>query len=762
MATMGVTTVGGSTNGISANVLFGAYVVAPADGTVTSIVGYFDNWAGVNIKGVLVNSSLEIVANGVSASAYTNSVNGTWVTLTFSTPPSITASAVYYLMVIGDAAIGYKYTTAVGDDTTKTDTTNSYTTPENPTGASNYVVRASIYANYEPSGSTTQKTITAAVNSIASIVDAISGFVLSALQVNFGIYLSWTDDVGQTVDVQPATDLETVPETSSTINLRWTNPSNFGYVESILFRSSTEDLDGQDYAYCVANATEVYRGTNGGYLDTDLDVTNAYYYSVFTKYLDSGSDSYSDGAVVTTEKTVFVTDYWVAGDANWNAAIGRAHTAITNLLGGTVVFDDGDYLITNTVSLISSLKWRGVGAARLYSQKTAVYNFLIAASYKTDVIIENIIFDQRGDVDQAPTFSPYQACSAIWFSFCDNIDVHDCTFYSYGVVPFYVDCWEDTAETTKDVKFKRNYLYWEAKVDTWYDVSITHIQAKSIEYEDNYVESLVNSKVFHLARTGFECHAQNGYIKNNTFKGTQVGFLYVPVPSHWAVYDTDYEGAFLASGNTMINIGAIGIELWLGFKSNGRDIKNLTIEDNIIGLYVKNNIYSKPGAGITFYKGGPYDAEAYDVIIRRNTFSLTYDTSYYASLTAVRSQYYLQQYGENTGVFCLNVAHTLRRVSIYDNTVSQFPYSLLNLYRRNGSSTIGHDDIECYDNESVNSHYAEPYTNITTSKHCFTLGIADTVSITGNVIQNPNIALQGQKEELLYLTNLTYSGNTFT
>jgi hypothetical protein len=211
----------------------------------------------------------------------------------------------------------------------------------------------------------------------------------------------------------------------------------------------------------------------------------------------------------------------------------------------------------------------------------------------------------------------------------------------------------------------------------------------------------------------------------------------------------------------MINIGAIGIELWLGFKSNGRDIKNLTIEDNIVGLFVKNNNYSKPGAGITFYKGGPYSAEAYDVIIRRNEINLTYDTSYYVNLSAVRSQYYLQQYGENTGAFCLNVAHTLRRISIYENTISQFPYSLLNLYRRNGSSTIVHDDIECYDNESTNSHYAEPYTNITTSDACFTLGFADTVSITDNTIQNPGIALLAQKEELPYLTSLTYD-NTFT
>jgi hypothetical protein len=193
-----------------------------------------------------------------------------------------------------------------------------------------------------------------------------------------------------------------------------------------------------------------------------------------------------------------------------------------------------------------------------------------------------------------------------------------------------------------------------------------------------------------------------------------------------------------------------------------RTFRNVTIQDNTLGLYFENKAYSKPTGGILFYKGGTYDTEIQDVVIHDNAINFTYNTSDYANLAAVRGAYYKAVYGEDTGAFCLNIANTMRRISIYNNTVSQFPYSLLNLYRRSGSVSVVHEDISFYDNTVTNSCYAEPYTNITTSKACFTLGYSDTVSITGNAISNAGIPLQAQKEELAYLTNLTYTGNTFT
>jgi uncharacterized protein DUF2341 len=144
--TMGNSSIGISSNGYSANWLGGLGVTAPETGTIASFTGYFDNWAGTNIKGVLVDSSLNIVTNGISGSEYTNSVNGEWMTFTFSTPPSVTTGQTYYLMAIGDSGFGYKYGPNSGN--TKYDTTNSYSSPQDPTGAASYDVNMSIYATY--------------------------------------------------------------------------------------------------------------------------------------------------------------------------------------------------------------------------------------------------------------------------------------------------------------------------------------------------------------------------------------------------------------------------------------------------------------------------------------------------------------------------------------------------------------------------------------------------------------------------------------
>ena len=197
------------------------------------------------------------------------------------------------------------------------------------------------------------------------------------------------------------------------------NPTETGFDAVYVFRHSSS-LVGYDYTWCAANTTQVYTGTNQTYTNTGLTVTGIYYYKVFTKF----GASYSNGVHVITEKSVFVDDYWVGGDANWSAAIGRAHTALSALGGGTLVFSNYNYLVNTGMGIISDVKWRGVTGAKLYTQKTSLYQYLVIGYYKSNIVIENIIFDQWGDTPPTyPTSSAYTYCIGLYFYHSNNITI---------------------------------------------------------------------------------------------------------------------------------------------------------------------------------------------------------------------------------------------------------------------------------------------------------------------------------------------------
>jgi large repetitive protein len=110
----------------------------------------------VSAKIVITDSSGNILANGVSnvvSNIYSGYGSDADYTASFATPPVVQSGQTYWLMVIpsGDLRLYYSSTTG---GTSKSDTTNSYTTPTNPTDASSgtYTFRrlyASInYDNY--------------------------------------------------------------------------------------------------------------------------------------------------------------------------------------------------------------------------------------------------------------------------------------------------------------------------------------------------------------------------------------------------------------------------------------------------------------------------------------------------------------------------------------------------------------------------------------------------------------------------------------
>ncbi len=153
MGTFGKETVGTSgTWNPSTNYLVGTIYTSPADAegaTVSKLTWYGRDNTTNNVKGVIVLlSTMNIIANGVSASVAVNDVNA-WRDCVFSTPPTISASTNYVLMIVPESTLNYYYFDTVSN-AGKTDTTNSYSSPTNPTDAANSNYEFSIYATYTP------------------------------------------------------------------------------------------------------------------------------------------------------------------------------------------------------------------------------------------------------------------------------------------------------------------------------------------------------------------------------------------------------------------------------------------------------------------------------------------------------------------------------------------------------------------------------------------------------------------------------------
>ena len=131
------------------NDLLGSVFTSPSDiDTVESLTMYVtERTVGSHSRGVIVlHSNLNIVSNGVG-SAVENTGNPGWETSTFSTKPTLSPSTDYVLMTIGDGYIDPYYDT--GDtDQGHIDTSNSFSSPSNPTDASHNNNKYSIYATY--------------------------------------------------------------------------------------------------------------------------------------------------------------------------------------------------------------------------------------------------------------------------------------------------------------------------------------------------------------------------------------------------------------------------------------------------------------------------------------------------------------------------------------------------------------------------------------------------------------------------------------
>jgi len=161
--TFGYTTAGGSDANTAANRLRGVLgTPAGGDGTVDSITVWAYNGGGnINFKPVLVlQSSLAIVANGVGNVGVISTSKAEY-TATYTIKPSVTNGVAYYVCVVAENNYDRIYYNSVAGGHILSDTTNSYTTPTDPTdGTPTADFKLSIYATYTPGGGVVAPTVT--------------------------------------------------------------------------------------------------------------------------------------------------------------------------------------------------------------------------------------------------------------------------------------------------------------------------------------------------------------------------------------------------------------------------------------------------------------------------------------------------------------------------------------------------------------------------------------------------------------------------
>jgi hypothetical protein len=229
--TFGYTTAGGSYTIVSADQMYGSVFTSPAysDMTVQSITfrGRRDGFSGTaNVKGVLVrHSDLTMVAvgNPVSISTTTN-----WYTSTFSSPPSIPASTDYVIMLVPDASTRFYYGTG-STNQGHYDTTNSYTTPTNPTDATHNNNQYSVYCTFTYTSQHTcevEFTGTSNTESWTQLVWTIdSSFTADSVTATLQLYNYQTDSYPTSGDGY-MTDTIGTNDVTKTQTIT-TNPTNF-------------------------------------------------------------------------------------------------------------------------------------------------------------------------------------------------------------------------------------------------------------------------------------------------------------------------------------------------------------------------------------------------------------------------------------------------------------------------------------------------------------------------------------------------------
>ena len=465
------------------------------------------------------------------------------------------------------------------------------------------------------------------------------------------------------------------------------------------------------------------------------------------------SFAYSNSVNYNTN-IISVIDYYQNGDVDFTNAILRANDVLRSTGGGTLIFPAGDYRIRpGKIFIPSGTKWKGQGSARIYTQENSLYNVALSTEPGArDIIIEDLIFDQRDDASMVPNSSALLGAFFIHITNADNVDINGCTFYVYGVCALLSQ--SSYSLPTNTIKVYKYKAYFQRKKDTFYDVSVFNIDGRSVYVEDNYIEGIeVSGFKYSKPRTAIEVHMPNGYIMRNVTKNTEIGILHVNWPMLWNTYEPSYRGNLQISDNTIIK-AIIGIDVWSSNTLASTVTRNLSIIRNSINLHLDPKSF--PAKGISLSDGDKSNSRFENIIIEGNTIQMTVGPN----ILDPAARMYLLIPGNNTGAMFMNVKSTIDNMEIYNNTVTNFPYSFLNLYRKNnaGENNV-HSNIKVYDNNIIECSYSKPYGGI--YEDVFNVGKVSNLSIYRNIIMNFSTKIVGELNNLGNVSAFYYSNNIF-
>jgi hypothetical protein len=470
--------------------------------------------------------------------------------------------------------------------------------------------------------------------------------------------------------------------------------------------------------------------------------------------LAAWTDTMDVDAAIADPLVVTVTDYYVKGDNDFTDAIIRADYRLKSAGGGILLFPSGNYRIRpGRIHIPSGVKWLGQGSARIYTKETSLYNIAIATeSGAKNIIIENLIFDQRDDDAAVPRSASHLGAFILHIYGTDNVEVSGCTFYTYGTCAVLSQSSYD--QPVNIIKIHNNKAYFQRKVDTFYDVSVFNIDGRKVYVEDNHIEGIeVSSYRYSRPRTAIEVHMPSGIVSGNTTKNTEIGVLQLNWPSLWNTYEASYVGNIQISDNEISN-AIIGIDVWSASTLASAVTRNLSILRNNIELLLSSNSF--PAKGISLSDGDKSDSRFVNVLIEGNNILMTVEPG----IQSARDRLYYLIPGDNTGAMFMNVRSTIDTLVIRDNNVYNFPYSFLNLYRKNNTGeSFMHNNIKVYDNTITECSYATPYPGM--FKAVFNIGYATGVSVYNNVIINRSTVILDRLNELDGVDSLEFTDNIF-
>lgn len=152
MAVFGNPVIGGSAGSHFKNRLYGTSFICPGV-TVASLSFRVFAAVAANFKGVIVEDTGKTIVAVGDAVAF-DGLADAWVTSSFSSPPTLTGGAKYWLCYITDTDNNDVYQSTGAANRLCYDSSNSYASPTNPTdGVFTGTTVYSIYGAYTATGS---------------------------------------------------------------------------------------------------------------------------------------------------------------------------------------------------------------------------------------------------------------------------------------------------------------------------------------------------------------------------------------------------------------------------------------------------------------------------------------------------------------------------------------------------------------------------------------------------------------------------------